>query len=320
MLVLLSFFLVLVATVLLVIGLLDDGGLGLIYISIACSAIAALVLVIAVRMARPKDERGASAPEPLAPEPVPAGVGAATVASGPPTVASGATEGDEWLAGDQDEWEEDTTETWTEEDEEVDFPIAEYDSLTVAQVMPLLPRLYTDELDVVEAREREGKSRASILAKIDELRGAGGADEAEEEVAATDDAWDDDDFFPIEDYDALSVGQIRPLLGELEPDELEVVRQREANGAARASILDDIKRRLPKKAAPSKRAPAKKAAKKVAPTPIKRAAPARKAVPSKKAAPARKATPAKRPAPAKKAATKKAAPAKKAAKKAAKKR
>jgi hypothetical protein len=68
-LVLLSFALVLVATVLLVLGLLNDGGLTLIYISIACSAAAAIVLIAAVRLAKPREDT-AAAPEPLLePEP-----------------------------------------------------------------------------------------------------------------------------------------------------------------------------------------------------------------------------------------------------------
>ena len=67
MLVLLSFGLVLVATVLLVLGLLVDSGLSLIYGSIALSVIAAVVLFVAVRVSKPK-EALASAPAPLLPE------------------------------------------------------------------------------------------------------------------------------------------------------------------------------------------------------------------------------------------------------------
>ena len=67
MLVLLSFALVLVATVLLVLGLLNDSGLALIYISIASSVAAAVVLLIALRLNKPRAER-AEAARPL-PEP-----------------------------------------------------------------------------------------------------------------------------------------------------------------------------------------------------------------------------------------------------------
>jgi hypothetical protein len=314
LLVLLSFFLVLVATVLLVLGLLNDGGLALIYISIACSAAAALVLVVAVRMARPKDERAAATPQPL---PGPGTVPAPTAVAATPDltavvpVASAPTpaSGEEWLAGDQDEWEE-----GVEEGEELDFPIAEYDTLTVNQILPLLPRLYSDELEVVEERERAGKGRVKIMAKIVELRAAGGADEEAPDVDVVEDAWEDDDFFPIEDYDTLSIGQIRPLLGELEPDELEVVRDREAAGAARAGILSDIDRRLGVAPAPASKAAA---VTKKAPV-IKKAAPAKRVAtpsrpPAKKAAPVRSAPPAKRAATPTKAVAKKAAPAKRAA-------
>ena len=52
---------------------------------------------------------------------------------------------------------------------DVEFPIADYDDLTVAEIMPLLPQLYSDELGVVAERERNGKNRSSILARLDEL-------------------------------------------------------------------------------------------------------------------------------------------------------
>ena len=63
----------------------------------------------------------------------------------------------------------------------------------------------------------------------------------------------------------LRVGEITPLLSELEPDELEVVRRHEANGKARAGIVSRIDALLGtsapvKKAAPAKRTPAKKPA------------------------------------------------------------
>lgn len=53
-----------------------------------------------------------------------------------------------------------------------------------------------------------------------------------------DEDWDDDRLvFPIEDYDDLRVAEILPLLPELDPDELEEVREREAAGKARGTIL-----------------------------------------------------------------------------------
>jgi hypothetical protein len=118
----------------------------------------------------------------------------------------------------------------------------------------------------------------------------------------------------------LRVTQILPLLGELDPDELQVVREREvAVKGGRSSVLSRIDFLLgrpiqpapaAKKKAAAKKAPAKKAAAAVTKTPAKKApaASAKKAA-AKKAA-ATGSTPA----------TKKAAtPAKKAAKKATKK-
>ena len=60
MLVLLSFGLVLLATVLLVLGLLVGDGLSLIYASVALSAVAAIILFVAVRVSKPraKDDDG----------------------------------------------------------------------------------------------------------------------------------------------------------------------------------------------------------------------------------------------------------------------
>ncbi|HEY3239845.1 MAG TPA: hypothetical protein VGL92_09800, partial [Acidimicrobiia bacterium] len=43
--------------------------------------------------------------------------------------------------------------------------------------------------------------------------------------------------FPIPDYDKLEVVEVLPLLGDLEPAELEMVRQREASGRAHPWIL-----------------------------------------------------------------------------------
>ncbi|MGQ0431678.1 MAG: hypothetical protein ACT452_04635 [Microthrixaceae bacterium] len=334
---LLSFLLVLVATVLLVLGLLSDGGLGLIYVSILSSVAAAVVLLVALRMSKPKTDEQllagtAAMPAPL-PEPALVAVGATT---GDPTATfdladaadeddDAAASGSEWLAsdleGDEDGWEE---------GDEVDFPIADYDTLSVAQILPLLPQLYADEIGVVEERERATKARTQVLSKLAELSAAASAadplasytEEAEDGAAA----WADDDWFPIEDYESLSAAQIMPLIPELDEEELTLVRTRELSLGRRRSILDEIDRELgitpaTKKTAakktPAKKAPAKAAAKKApAKAPAKAAAkrtPARKAPAKAPAKAAAKKVPAKAPA---KAAAKKA-PAKKAPAKAA---
>jgi hypothetical protein len=321
LLVLLSFGLVLVATVLLVLGLLVGDGLALIYVSIGLSALAAVILFVAVRVSKPK-AAPVTAPEPLAAEPE-AQYAAVTAPAAPPTAEETATfptappppmvevppvpeapaaEGDEWLAADQ-EWEAPAGE-W--EEEEVEFPIADYDELTVDEILPLLPQLYTDELDVVEEREASGQNRPEIVGELQRLRAAASGEgeyEQEEEEA----------FFPIEDYDELSIREIVELLPELDSEELGEVRTYELNHQKRRAILQDIDGRLPAKrtapAARKKAAPEKKAA------PVKKAAAAKKTAAKKSAAPARKATPAKKTAAKQTPAKKKAAPAKKAAKK-----
>lgn len=307
MLVLLSFGLVLVATVLLVLGLLSDDGLQLIYLSIASSVAAAVVLVVALKLNKPREQARATAPAPLPdlepePQPQPAMAGATTS-------TSASRSSDEWLAADQHTWSAGDADDWQEGDE-VEFPIADYDTLSSSQILPLLPQLYADEIPVVEQRERSTKARPEILDKLAELQGA----EAEPTALApatpvTDDplasytesaptasaTWGDDDWFPIEDYESLSAAQIRPLLPELDAEELVMVRDKESALGRRRSLLDEIDRLLAPGSAPSVARPpavalAQRAASKQAAVPAKKkaAAPARKAPAKKATAPTRK--------------------------------
>lgn len=322
MLVLLSFALVLVATVLLVLGLLNDDGLTLIYLSIGSSVAAAIVLFVALRLNKPRPgDQKASAPAPL-PEPVPAAVGASTATAATtdeaaPTVvepapAAASAGDDEWLAADQDAWP--ATDEWQEGDE-VEFPIADYDTLSVGQILPLLPQLYADEIDVVEERERSTKARPQVLAKLAELRETGTSVSVDPlatytETPSTGSGWDDEEWFPIEDYESLSAAQILPLLPELDDEELTLVRTREMSLGRRRSLLDEIDRQLGVTAEPERKTAAASSSASASATAD--AAPAKKA-PAKKAS-AKKA-PAKKSTAKKSAATKKAAPAKKATKK-----
>ena len=338
MLVLVSFGLVLLATILLVVGLLNDDGLTLIYLSIAASAAAAVVLYVAFRKAKPKTASdSAAAPAPLADDiaPTPVDETAAVPVvedEAPPTAPAATPEPESAPAASSVDADEDwmADADW-EDDGVVDFPIADYDDLTVAEIMPLLPQLYSDEIDDVIAREQSGKNRSTIIQRLEELKQTGteaDAAEAAAETEAADDApaWgrepapapaatsllddDEDDayFFPIADYDALSVSQITPLLPQLEGDELEEVRAREVSGAGRKTILNEIDRLLggapaPAPAAtPAKKSPAKKAARK---TPAKKAT--KKAATAKKAT-KKKATKKKSATKARKTAKKKAAP------------
>ncbi len=49
-----------------------------------------------------------------------------------------------------------------------DFPIPDYDELSVAEILPQLTSLDAEELDIVAEREETGKNRASVLDRIDE--------------------------------------------------------------------------------------------------------------------------------------------------------
>lgn len=172
MLVLISFALVLVATVLLVLGLLADSGIALIYVSIACSVLAGIVLFVATRMNR-QQAAGAAAgggsapvgtssaseePTTVAAAPAPTPMPAPAPAPAPAVVEQAAFAPTTALPDDD------------VEDDADFFPIADYDELRVSEITPLLAQLYADELDVVDEKEREGKARVTILNQIGELR------------------------------------------------------------------------------------------------------------------------------------------------------
>ena len=300
MLLLVAIALVLIGVVTLIVGIFSDT-LFWVFVSIGSTVLAGIVLYVLYRVGRgtavsepapapipPVSEPTAVVPTPAplreVDEPVPAGV------------AGGS--GFAPAAGDED----------------YEFPIAEYDELRVAEILPLLPELDADELVVVRDREQAGKARATILARITELADAAPAPTITFAPAA---APATTGPFPITNYDNLKVAEILPLVRRLNADELEEVAAYEEDGANRQTILNLIDNRL---AALDGGAP---------PEPVKKAAPAKKAAApaaKKAAAPAKKAAvPAakKAAAPAKKAAapaTKKAAaPAKKAAAPAAKK-
>src|SRR5205807_1152331 len=158
--VLVSFLLVLAAAVTLVIGLLNSG-LGLIYVSIACSVAAGIVLALAVVRSRP--ERAAA----------PA-VGSERLRGleeeEAPTVTVVPTRGGRRRPAEEveDEEEEEVAATG---DGEVVFPIADYDDLKAAEVVSLLPELDDDELEQVRDREERGAARATVLNRVDTLLG-----------------------------------------------------------------------------------------------------------------------------------------------------
>ncbi|MGI8752599.1 MAG: hypothetical protein ACR2MN_09870 [Acidimicrobiales bacterium] len=278
--------LVLAGIVLLIIGLVLPGP-GYIYLSMACAVLAALTLFVFSRLARrsagrsgrserpepvERGERRPSAPVTgnLAPEPktddtavVPAAGGTteagtakdSTTVSGrvaqgaagwQPPVRSGSTGGS---AVDADGVDDDVD----VDDEVDDIPAA----VEVGAHQP------------VAAAGARPSSAANAVTDTD-------GDAVDEDW--DDDDWDDEFVFPIEDYDDLRVAEILPILVELEDDELIDVRDREAAGKARGTILRRIETllggRSEAEAAPAAPAPATPAARAV-PTPP--AAPARKA-------------------------------------------
>jgi hypothetical protein len=130
--------------------------------------------------------------------------------------------------------------------------------------LPYMAGVGSDEAPVRAARPTETSSRrgggfADVMSDEEEdeddgmvvatARSAGPAlaTSAEDPWAGDDagaDDWGDEVMFPIEDYDDLRVAEILPLLGQLEPEELQDVRDRELAGKARATILDRIDDRL----------------------------------------------------------------------------
>lgn len=276
---LVSFLLVIVATIFLLSGLFLTKDLALIFISIACSALAGIVLVVAVMRSRPRPATEPAADGGMTPAPanVAAEAGAATRPAG---ARSGSAR---------------------------EFPIPEYDSLEVVEVLPLLGDLEPSELEMVRQREASGRAHPWILARVDALLEAEAdadtsehtwapgpmgtssqgrlIDDDEDEILEVepDDAdwasprdssdWSASDFpldaggdyddlslrdFPIDRYDQLRVTEILPLLASLGSEDLKMVREEEAAGKARASILARIDGLLGRDVAPGPPAPAKR--------------------------------------------------------------
>ncbi len=145
-------------------------------------------------------------------------------------------------AWSQETWSQGASSPYADAGSDAVFPIADYDELTVSEVMPLLGELVPDEYDVVRQRELATRGRSTILRRLNELQtrdallsgvATGGTD-------ASPEAYAEADMFPIADYDDLRAAEILPLLRQLDPEELEVVRRREEAGAARSTVLKRI--------------------------------------------------------------------------------
>jgi len=271
---LVTILLVVVGFISLVIGFLQSSLLP-IYISIGCSVVAAAMLLIFSRMTARGQRSTSDGPTPRAgpsrTEPASGFTGSGLLAPSPgetfaPDAASYGGEDAEMGAVDDD-----------------DFPIERYDSRRVGEILPLLAELDIDELDLVREREEQGKGRATVLARIDQLIDKLEAEDRQEadhrfdppaimaepapathevdevghgpavepvvasrttQAVSVAALTEDDGYFPIEDYDDLEPSEILPLLPELDDDELVMVREREQMIGARSSILREIEVQL----------------------------------------------------------------------------
>ena len=276
---LVSFLLVIVATIFLLSGLFLTDSLGLIFVSIACSAVAGIVLVLAVMKSKPRPST----------TPAAEGEGQVSASAGLAEDSAGGRAAPARQA------------------QSSEFPIDNYDSLEVVEVLPLLGDLEPAQLELVRQREASGRAHPWILARVDALLEAeADADTSEHawapgpigtsgqqrslldddiaEVEPDDSDWatprdsdwaasdfpldsgsDYDDLsvtrdFPIDRYDELRVTEILPLLTNLGAEDLKMVREEEAAGKARASILARIDGLLGRSAAGARSTAAKRPA------------------------------------------------------------
>lgn len=273
MLLLLAIALVLIGVVTLVIGIISNT-LAWVFISIGATVAAGIVLYVLYRLGRKQAAAGvgtygaadqATAQQPAVPAapvvPAPTAVPPPAPAAAPETADAGfapVPAGSATEEIDADRLAPSPVVTAlpdSYDDEEELFPIAEYDDLRVAEILPLLPELDADELDVVREREAATKGRATILNRIDELApNALGAwtDGAREEpaeapapaAAPAAAGRRTSSAMPIPGYDDLTVAEILPALTRLGAADLEVVAQHERQGPNRQTVLNRIDGRI----------------------------------------------------------------------------
>ena len=293
MLLLVAIAFVLVGIATLLIGIFSDT-LTWVFVSIGSTVLAALVLYVLFRLGRRQVALATAPSTPAAPEP------AAVATPARPKVAASTAAAPEPV--------EESAPT-LEVELALEFPIAEYDDLRVVEILPLLPELDAEELVLVRAHEAGTKSRATILARIDDLAGSVPAVAPVASVAPAKKAASATSAFappattdglPIVGYDDMKLPDLLASLASLDGDELEAVGDYEEKHANRQAVLNRVDTLLdeidasvlaaedvtpPKKAAPRKAASASTAKK----TPAKKAPAAKKAVAVKKAAPVKKA-------------------------------
>lgn len=224
MLLLVTLALVVASAILLILGFVQDA-LGFIYLSMLCAGVAAVALFVFARLAR---RRGASL----------AGAG---IASSPEAERS---------AADVRPTPVGRSAQIPESERRREEP-----SRNVA-VVPAAPPpraegpddsgswWYEDEGAPSDDRADRDRTQDQPVAAAP--RSVAAPDDADtwSADAPGDEDWGDEVVFPIEDYDDLRVAEILPLLNQLDPDELQEVRDRELAGKARATILDRIDDRL----------------------------------------------------------------------------
>jgi ferritin-like metal-binding protein YciE len=105
---------------------------------------------------------------------------------------------------------------------EHDLPIAHYDTLTAGEVVQRLPELSQIDLAKVDAYERRGQNRSTILGRISTLR--------------TSEPWPG--------YDELTAAEIQAVLTEGDDDRAGRVRAYERNHKNRAGVLQAAEREL----------------------------------------------------------------------------
>ncbi|HEX7131816.1 MAG TPA: hypothetical protein VF228_04540, partial [Iamia sp.] len=106
------------------------------------------------------------------------------------------------------------------------FPIADYDDLATEQILPLVPRLWPEEVPVVAERERSTKARPAVLDALAEV------------------GRDPSLAFPIAEYESLDTEQITRLLNRLDEADLATVQAAERSGPARVGVLVAVANQL----------------------------------------------------------------------------
>lgn len=236
MVVLVSFVLVLAAAVTLVVGLLQSG-LTLIYVSIACSVVAGLVLAVAVLRGRPEPKpaaagRPVSAPAAAPPPPAPA----RSVERAPAREPEPATVGGGWASASTA-----TTEAPPAPPPPPPPPAPSRGDSAQAAGAALLGRLRRKGSQPADAAP-EPEPVQPAAAETPSVEPAEPTD-VTEEIGAVPTAAAGDGF-PIEGYERLRATEIIGRLDELDRAQLEQVREREASTKNRFTVMNRIDARL----------------------------------------------------------------------------